>query len=281
MRPRLKLIARHDRAATAAKALQEPHDIPSVPPDSELLRLRQPRSSTAPSRLAQTADAGAPRAQDWLLWQLADSAFPTGGFAHSGGLEAASQQGEVRSAEELASFMQTSLEQAGAAALPFVSEAFFEPHRFGEIDRLCDAFLSNHVTNRASRAQGQGILLVVDRAFPQPSLRELRSLVSAEQLPGHLAPVFGAVTRHLAIDHSSALRLFLFQVLRALVAGAVRLGLIGPLDGQGLQARLAPLAEQVKCRSEKLRALDAAQTAPLLDILHGAQDRLYSRLFQS
>ena len=25
----------------------------------------------------------------WLVWQIADSGFPTGGFAHSGGLEAA------------------------------------------------------------------------------------------------------------------------------------------------------------------------------------------------
>lgn len=26
---------------------------------------------------------------DWIAWQLCDSAFPAGAFAHSGGLEAA------------------------------------------------------------------------------------------------------------------------------------------------------------------------------------------------
>jgi urease accessory protein len=231
-----------------------------------------------PNAAGDTAREGA---KDWLLWQLADSAFPAGGFAHSGGLEAAAQQGEIRSAAELASFIHTSLEQAGQAALPFVSEAFCEPHRFAEIDRLCDVFLSNHVANRASRSQGRSMLLAVERAFAMPSLRALRGRVLAGKLPGHLAPVFGAVTRQLEIDHTSALRLFLFLVLRALVAAAVRLGIIGPLDGQRMQSHLAFLAEQVQCRCKELRANDAAQTAPLLDVLHGAHDRLYSRLFHT
>jgi urease accessory protein len=165
--------------------------------------------------------------------------------------------------------------------LPFVAEAFYEPRRFGEIDRLCDAFLSNHVANRASRSQGQAMLLAVERAFVLPSLGALRSRVLAEKLPGHLAPVFGAVTRQLEIDHSSALRLFLFLVLRTLVAAAVRLGITGPLEGQRMQWGLAPLAEQVQGRCKDLRAMDAAQSAPVLEILHGAHDRLYSRLFHT
>src|SRR5258705_145761 len=60
---------------------------------------------------------------DWLLWQLADSAFPTGGFAHSAGLEAAWQHGEIRTAAELRQWLVSSLDQVAGTALPFVNAA--------------------------------------------------------------------------------------------------------------------------------------------------------------
>src|ERR1700759_5303623 len=87
--------------------------------------------------------------EQWLLWQLSDSAFPTGGFAHSAGLEAAWQHGEVKNRGELASFVEASLHQVGRAALPFVLAAHAEPERLEEFDMLCDAFTTNHVANRA------------------------------------------------------------------------------------------------------------------------------------
>ena len=254
-------------------------DRTSVPPDISERHDRVNHRLFVQDLNLETASADG--SKNWLLWQLADSAFPAGGFAHSGGLEAALQQGEIGSPGDLDSFIQTSLHQAGRAALPFVTEAFYEPQQFSEIDQLNDAFLSNHVANRASRAQGQAMLLAAERSFALPALGELRSRVLAKKLPGHFAPVFGAVTCLLEVDHSSALRLYLFLVLRTLIAAAVRLGIIGPMDGQGLQSRLSPLAEQVLCQCAELRALDAAQSAPLLEILHGAQDRLYSRLFQT
>ena len=57
------------------------------PTVEDLLSSSAVQSFSAPQRLSGD--------NQWLLWQLADSAFPTGGFAHSGGLEAAWQNGEV------------------------------------------------------------------------------------------------------------------------------------------------------------------------------------------
>ena len=104
---------------------------------------------------------GAPAAPDFLIWQLVDSAFPTGGFAHSSGLEAAWQHGEVRGRTELVSFIEASLDQLGHAGLPFVLAAFDAPEKLAEFDALCDAFTTNHVANRASRAQGRAFLAAV------------------------------------------------------------------------------------------------------------------------
>jgi urease accessory protein len=98
---------------------------------------------------------------------------------------------------------------------------------------------------------------------------------------GHLAPVFGAVMRQLGVSRETAVRLFFFHYLRGLLAAAVRLNIVGPLEAQTLQHRLAPQAETILRRCESLTLDDIAQPAPLLELWQGAQDRLYSRLFQS
>ncbi|HTH47939.1 MAG TPA: urease accessory UreF family protein [Candidatus Limnocylindria bacterium] len=217
---------------------------------------------------------------DWLVWQLADSAFPTGGFAHSGGLEAAWQHGEIRGRADLHQFVVASLSQLGHALLPLVAAAHCEPQRLPELDRLCDTLTSNHVANRASRLQGQALLASAERIFALPELRRLRE--PGQQPPcGHFAPVFGMVMGVLGLDQQATARLLFFQHLRGLVAGAVRLGIIGPMEGQALQHRLGPQAQAMLERCEPLSVEDIAQTAPLLDVWQGTQDRLYSRLFQS
>ena len=206
---------------------------------------------------------------DWLLWQLADSAFPTGGFAHSGGLEAAYQNGEVRNRGDLREFLEAALEQAARGALPFVAAAF--DGQFARADQLCEAFTTSHVANRASRLQGRAFLNAALRAFP-----DLRIDPPAT---GHLAPVSGALFAALGLDRLAALRLYLFTQLRGWTSAAVRLNIVGPLEAQSIQAALAPRAESLLHGDFALES--AVQTAPILEIFQAGHDRLYSRLFQS
>jgi urease accessory protein len=207
---------------------------------------------------------------------LADSAFPTGGFAHSAGLEAAWQLGEVRDRAELVAFIEAGLHQLGHAALPLVTAAYAEPERLEEFDRLCDAFTANHVANRASRLQGRALLSTAERIF-----MFTREPGAGAPPFAHLAPVFGAVMARLQVPPGPVMRLFFFHHLRGMLAAAVRLNIVGPLEAQTLQHRLSPRAEKLLETCGALTLDDLAQTSPLLDLWQGAQDRLYSRLFQS
>lgn len=249
----------------------------------------------------------------WLLLQLADSAFPVGGFAHSAGLEAAVQLGEVGPGPALASFVASALWQVGLGALPFVRAAH-ERRTSGAghdgargdgargadhdgargarsddadvagvaaVDDACDAFLVNHVANRASRTQGRAFLATSARVFPCADIRRLDAAVRARASAGHHAPMFGAALGALGVPCQEAQALYLHGALRGVVSAAVRLGLLGPLEAQRLQLESAPLLDAVLHGCEHRGLDEVAQPAPLLDLFGAAQDRLYSRLFQS
>jgi len=220
-------------------------------------------------------------ADDWLVWQFADSAFPTGSFAHSGGLEAAWQNVRVSRGESLLGFTESALAQIARGSLPFVVAAYREPRRFVELDRSCDAMLNNHVANRASRAQGQSLLAAAQRIYCRPDFSSLQAIIRRTGSPGHLAPLFGVIAAQMNFEEKQTSRLFLFCGLRGLVSAAVRLGIVGPMEAQGAQAKLSAKAEQLAMEASETSPQDAAQTAPILDLLQGTQDRLYSRLFQS
>jgi urease accessory protein len=238
---------------------------------------------------ADVAPASKLTAPDFLVWQLIDSAFPTGGFAHSAGLEAAWQHGEVRGRVELLAFAETSLDQLGHGYLPFVMATFDTPDKLAEFDQLCDAFTTNHVANRASRAQGRAFLTAVERIFPErrfPNRLDGNGNTHRADLEigapfAHFAPVFGACLQQLDIPRETTARMFFFNHLRSVLAAAVRLNITGPMEAQVLQHKLSAKAELVRQKCKDLTLEQIAQTAPLLDLWQGAQDRLYSRLFQS
>jgi urease accessory protein len=222
-----------------------------------------------------------PLTDDWLLWQLVDSAFPSGGFAHSGGLEAAYQNGVVTHGERLYEFLDAQLRSATYSAAPFVLAAFRDSNLWSEVDLACDVFLSNHVANRASRAQGGALLTAAERVFGIPRMGEIRSEVRSGQLPAHLAPILGAMLAALGIAEARIGQILLFLTVRGGISSAVRLGIVGPMEAQSIQHAIGPAVDRWARLALTLGIDDAAQTSPVLDLLQATQDRLYSRLFQS
>jgi urease accessory protein len=220
-------------------------------------------------------------ANSLLLWQLADSAFPSGGFTHSSGLEASSHYGAVRTAGEVRRLAVSAVWQAGYGALPFVSASHHDASALPELDAQADLFLNQPVSNRASRAQGRTLLNSAARVFPEAPLAPLGAMASHERFCGHHAPIFGAVMGALDVDDVTAARLFLYQTARSVMSAAIRIGVIGTFEAQRLQFGMAEDIDRTLRACHDLAPSDAAQIAPILDLYQSTQDRLYSRLFQS
>jgi urease accessory protein len=214
----------------------------------------------------------------WMILQLADSAFPTGGFVHSGGLEALVQAGEVRGRGDVERFCADTAKQTARGALPIVGAAFDDPDRLAAIDAFTRTTLWSHVASRASQAQGWALLDTVARAFDLPAAREARAQLAGG---GHLAPVFGFVTRLLEVSRDDALATFLHLTIRGVLSAAIRLGATGPSEAQAMHRRLHPVLDAALAEARELGLDDVAQTAPLIELFQGTHDRLYSRLFQS
>jgi urease accessory protein len=216
---------------------------------------------------------------DWLTWQIVDSAFPTGLFAHSWGLESMWQHGEIAGAGDVRDFAEDAIVQAAFATVPFVNATFDDADALERLDELADTFLTNAVANRASRVQGRTLLATAARVWPSASLAGLQA--RADGTCGHAAPLWGATFRVLGLTRSTTQRIVLFGAARGVLVAAVRLGIVGSYEAQRIQHACLPSLERVAERCARLDIADLAQTAPLIDLFQARHDALYSRLFQS
>ena len=194
---------------------------------------------------------------DWAVWQLVDPLLPTGGFAHSQGLEAAAHARLVAGLDErvldqtgwdVDAFCFEAVRNASSLAVPFVEAARFAHHpatafTSGKIsadwewlDRRLDAQLAgNHVAHRASVAMGAAFIRAAIAAYGDDAtigakLKDVKRISRVEKSGGHLATTFGAVVGCLGLSTRRAARLFAYLTLRDVLSAATRLNLVGPLE---------------------------------------------------
>ncbi|KAM6576434.1 hypothetical protein CsatB_028271 [Cannabis sativa] len=229
-------------------------------------------------------------ALQWNQWQLLDSILPTGGFAHSLGLEAAIQSHLVSTPQHLETFISHLLDNTGSLLLPYVYSAAISPdgQTWHKLDKMLDVTLTNQVGRKASTAQGSALMRVAASVYSetQPCLKIMRdaSLCSASGkvlVCFHHAPIFGLVCGVLGMDSTTAQRAYMYTTTRDVISAATRLNLVGPLAAAVLQHRMAKVAEALVLKWMNRSVEDSCQIAPLLDTVQGCHPYLFSRLFCS
>ncbi len=231
-----------------------------------------------------------------LLLQWADSAYPTGGFAYSSGLEAMARWPAFGDMDHMRDYLHLVLEQAHEAELPFLLDmraAFADTNGQGAIpsdldfissdNRLqtfiriaweWDAFLHQPTLRRASLAQGATWLRLYEASHGSIEY-------PSRDLSTHFLSVLAATAGHAGMPARELRELYLHLLLRDQLAAAVRLGLLGSNQAQALHAEVGPVGNREWKDKPIPSHGEAARCAPALELVQALHPHLYVKLFQN
>lgn len=216
--------------------------------------------------------------------QQADTAFPSGSFAFSNGLE-----GLIASDP---AFDEAALARTITAALRFRwagtdRVALILAHRAGPaieplagIDAAVEAASLAEPMRVGSRRNGASLLASHVR-LGTPGAADLRAAVRAGRLIGHLPTIQGALWPGLGLDERTAASVSGYLFASGLTSAAVRLGAIGAIEAQrSLGAALPIIAELLEEPVPDLTgAIELTGFAPLIEIAAMRQAQAELRLF--
>lgn len=214
------------------------------------------------------------------IWQ-ADSGFPSGAFAFSGGLEAFYVLSPAADAAVLASVLHDMLALRWASA---ERVALTMAHRAGDdigavaaADMALEAATLMQSLRDGSCRNGQALLTAHARLGTAAAVR-LRAACRDGLCLGHLAVMQGAVFCALGIELGAAIAAAGYAAAAAMVMAAVRLGRIGAIDGQRALAGVLPLLADLAIDVPAANAVPEG-FLPLLDIAAARHPRAAMRLF--
>ncbi|UQU67590.1 hypothetical protein COUCH_15525 [Couchioplanes caeruleus] len=228
--------------------------------------------------------------------QLADSAFPSGRYAFSHGLESFVQAGAMTAGSGthgLWSLLTDQLEHgiatADGIALAWAHRAVSRapsPDRYDEqlaLDadlRLTSVKLGREGRDASARA-GRGMLGTVVGSFAGPALTAYAALVSTGTAPGNGAVVTGILTAELGVPRRHAVATELYAFAAGWLGAAVRLGVADHRVAQCVLHRCGPVIDRAVHGACRGGLDDMSSSTPLADVMSMRHEQAGLRMFMS
>ncbi|GAA1359158.1 urease accessory protein UreF [Catellatospora chokoriensis] len=227
---------------------------------------------------------------------LADGRFPSGGHAHSSGLEAAVAAGRVTDLAGLEQFLHGRLSYAAPVTGAFTAATHLSATRMGRapsstesdvkvpflsLDRELEARTVSPALRLASRRQGRALLRAGRNTWPSELYGHL-----PKHLDGPHQPLALGVTAAAAgLSTEEAAQIAAYGVLTGPASAAVRLLGLDPYQVQNLLARMAGACDEIAAAAAAVAHKSPqelpAHAAPLADISAELHATWEVRLFAS
>lgn len=218
--------------------------------------------------------------------QLSDSAFPSGLYTLSHGLEAYVQTGTLEACvlePLIIDLLRFGVGPTDGVALVNAHRAAVDcnPDRAAEADLRLTAVKLNREARTVSVRTGKQLLFLASSLFDHPLLTHHAGRVKHGELPGNHAVALGLAKAALGISRERALAGELYAFCAGCTSAAIRLALIDHRAAQALLHSLKPIIIETVRENIDKDVCEIASNLPLADVMAAAHERADVRLFMS
>ncbi|SES09986.1 urease accessory protein UreF [Corynebacterium cystitidis] len=227
-----------------------------------------------------------------VVWHLTDSALPTGGFAHSAGLETYVQADDVHNPETYGAWLHGYLRQASfndalavKLAVELHTSSASEDEKLAGLEQL-DTLLHAAQTPKQVRvsmnSMGKRMARVASIVAPEDVLVDkYEKAITAREMHGNPGIAAGLALAASGVDQREAVDAYLMQMANSMTQNAIRAIPLGQDAGQRVLVGAYPAIERAGDMTMEHTVADLGVVAPRLEIAQMQHEALRSRMFMS
>jgi len=241
-------------------------------------------------RIARHSDPDRSLAWLGLLLHSTDSAYPIGGFAHSGGLEGLTGRGQVTTLEHLGEFLHHEIvDTLKFVELPLLYQAWMaataeDEHSLVQLDRLSEAVRFGAEPRLASRRLGiqrWSLFNKLHAASMEPPEFEWISALGVVLPHKHLCIIAGIEAATMGVPAAAAMTALAHQTVMMVAQAALKLVRVGQTGVQTLVAELALRSPELVHQAMQLDLAEIGTCLPRYDIGTAWHETAHARMFLS